>query len=95
MLIGYIDEMQDGDVACLAEWADYHAKLVPNPSWKRAYALIREGSDLLLRRRAMIKEDEQVVKDEKMSKSLFHSPMITPQERGLRKIYQNPSISVG
>ena len=44
----------------LQNWADYHAKKVPNPMWKRAYALIREGADLLLRRRALAKEDSPV-----------------------------------
>ena len=53
MLIGYTDKMQDSDVACLADWADYHAKEVNNPTWKRAFSLIREGADLLLRHRAM------------------------------------------
>ena len=53
MLIGYTDKMSDEDVACLADWADYNAKEVPNSTWKRAYALIREGADLLLRRRAL------------------------------------------
>lgn len=56
MLIGYTNEMSDNDLACLADWADYHAKEVPNPTWKRAYALIREGADLLLRRRALSKD---------------------------------------
>jgi hypothetical protein len=54
MLIGYADEMSSQDVSCLAEWADYHAKGTPNCDWRRAYALIREGADLLLRRRALI-----------------------------------------
>jgi hypothetical protein len=37
----------------LAEWADERKNSVCNPSWKKPYALIREGADLLLRRRAM------------------------------------------
>ena len=60
MLIGYTNEMSDHDLADLADWADHHAKEVPNPTWKRAYALIREGADLLLRRRAGCKEEEPV-----------------------------------
>ncbi len=60
MLIGYTDEMTNQQLAELADWADHHAKDVPNPTWKRAYALIREGSDLLLRRRAAIQDDPPV-----------------------------------
>ena len=58
MLIGYTNEMSDHELAELADWADHHAKEVPNPTWKRAYALIREGTDLLLRRRALTRQDE-------------------------------------
>ena len=43
----------DHDLSHLAEWADEQARSVPSRSWKRAYALIREGADLLMRRRAM------------------------------------------
>ena len=60
MLIGYTNNMTDQQVSELADWADYHAKHIPNPSWKRAYALIREGADLLLRRRAAIQNDPPV-----------------------------------
>lgn len=60
MLIGYTDKMTDKQVSELADWADYNAKDVPNPTWKRAYALIREGADLLLRRRAAIQNDPPV-----------------------------------
>ena len=42
----------DHDLAVLADWAHTEQKETPNPDWKRAYALIREGADLLLRRRA-------------------------------------------
>lgn len=59
MLIGYTDEMTDQSLAELADWADYHAKDVTNPTWKRAYALIREGSDLLLRRRALTRNEDE------------------------------------
>jgi hypothetical protein len=58
MLIGYTNEMTDQHLAELADWADYNAKDVPNPTWKRAYVLIREGSDLLLRRRALTRNEE-------------------------------------
>ena len=59
MLIGNTNEMTDKQLSQLAEWADYHTKDVPNPAWKRAYALIREGADLLLRRRAGIKDNPE------------------------------------
>ncbi len=52
MLIGYVDEMTDQQLSELSDWADYQAKHIGNPRWKRGYALIREGSDLILRRRA-------------------------------------------
>ena len=45
-------DLTNHDVAVLNDWASEFAKDTPNPSWKRAYALIREGADLLLRRRA-------------------------------------------
>jgi hypothetical protein len=47
-----LDEMTNHDLAVLADWAGRLAHSTPNKNWKRAYALIREGSDLLLRRRA-------------------------------------------
>lgn len=47
------NEPTDHDLAHLAEWATNAKEDTPNPSWKRPYALIREGADLLLRRRAM------------------------------------------
>ena len=56
MLIGYTDKMTDKQLAELADWADHHAKDDLNPSWKIAYALIREGSDLLLRHRVMAQD---------------------------------------
>ena len=55
------NEMSDHELAELADWADQWAKDVPNPTWKRAYALIREGADLLLRRRALTRADEESV----------------------------------
>jgi hypothetical protein len=58
MIIGLVDEMSSQDVAHLSDWADHHARTVPDPTWKRAYALIREGCDLLLRRRAMATEND-------------------------------------
>lgn len=47
------NEMTNQQLAELADWADHHAKEVSHLTWKRAYALIREGADLLLRRRAL------------------------------------------
>lgn len=46
------NDFTDHDLSVLSDWASEQVKNVPNPNWKRAYALIREGSDLLLRRRA-------------------------------------------
>jgi hypothetical protein len=44
--------LSDHDLATLADWAGAMNRSALDPSWKRAYALIREGCDLLLRRRA-------------------------------------------
>jgi hypothetical protein len=46
------ENLTDHDVAVLSDWANDMARITPNPGWKRAYSLIREGCDLLLRRRA-------------------------------------------
>lgn len=48
---GY-DGFTNHDVAVLADWANGQKQGVQHPEWRRAYALIREGADLLLRRRA-------------------------------------------
>ena len=53
------NDLTDHDLAALADWAGDQKHLVPNPDWKRAYALIREGADLLLRRRARSTEKEK------------------------------------
>lgn len=53
MLNGHTNEMTNQQLAELADWADHHAKEVSHLTWKRAYALIREGADLLLRRRSL------------------------------------------
>ena len=45
-------ELTDHDVAVLSDWASEQQRDTPNKDWKRAYALLREGADLLLRRRA-------------------------------------------
>lgn len=47
------------ELAQLADWADYKKNTTPNPEWKKAFALIREGADLLLRRMALCTEDEK------------------------------------
>jgi hypothetical protein len=74
MIIGLVEEMSSQDVAHLSDWADHHARTVPNPTWKRAYALIREGCDLLLRRRAMT--DEWVTKDFVKPISKLYNPHV-------------------
>ncbi len=45
--------LTDHDLAHLADWANEQKNSVLNQDWKRAYALLREGADLLIRRRAM------------------------------------------
>lgn len=45
------NDLTDQDLAVLADWANGNIPLVKG-DWKRAYALLREGADLLLRRRA-------------------------------------------
>lgn len=49
---GESDGLTNHDLGVLADWASEWKNCVANPDWKRAYALIREGADLLLRRRA-------------------------------------------
>lgn len=46
------NDLDNHDLAVLADWANETKRITPNEDWKRAYALIREGADLLLRRRA-------------------------------------------
>lgn len=50
------NDLDEHDLACLADWAHERSRMVGHPDWKRAYSLIREGSDLLLRRSARMKE---------------------------------------
>jgi hypothetical protein len=56
ILARYDGDFTDHDLATLSDWASEKVHTVPNPDWKRAYALLREGSDLLLRRRAKSRE---------------------------------------
>jgi hypothetical protein len=46
------NDLSNHDLAVLADWAGRMKYSVSNPEWKRAYSLLREGADLLLRRRA-------------------------------------------
>ena len=55
--MGY-GELTDNELAHLADWADYKKNTTSNPEWKKAFALIREGADLLLRRKAACREEE-------------------------------------
>ncbi len=48
-------EPTDHDLATLADWAEALEQVVANPDWKSAYAHLRKGADLLLRRRARSK----------------------------------------
>ena len=45
-------EIPDYDIGTLSDWASEKAKSQTDSDWKRSYSLIREGCDLLLRRRA-------------------------------------------
>jgi hypothetical protein len=58
MLIENGNDLTNHDVAVLSDWAAEMHRDTPNTDWKRAYALIREGADLLLRRRARSTADE-------------------------------------
>lgn len=50
--------ISDHDLAVLADWAGRQKQMIASPDWKRAYSHIREGADLLLRRRARAKEED-------------------------------------
>lgn len=45
-------DLTNRDLATLADWANKKKYLAAHSSWKQAYALLREGADLLQRRRA-------------------------------------------
>jgi len=46
------NDFTDRDLAVLADWADQKKRATQDHGWQSAYALIRQGSDSLLRRRA-------------------------------------------
>jgi hypothetical protein len=52
LLLAQNNDFTDHDLATLADWASKKAHEGMNPEWRRAYSLIREGADLMLRRRA-------------------------------------------
>lgn len=54
------NDLSDHDLAHLADWANDNKNIVLNPAWKKGYALIREGADLLIRRRAMSSDIPEV-----------------------------------
>ena len=45
-------DLSNHDLSVLADWANDGTRNTPNVDWRRAYSLLREGADLLLRRRA-------------------------------------------
>jgi hypothetical protein len=51
------NDFSNQDLAALADWANAKKYSASDPDWKRAYGLIREGSDLLLRRRVRLNGD--------------------------------------
>jgi hypothetical protein len=44
------------DLGALAEWANKQKHLALDPDFKKCYAMIREGADTLLRKRALATE---------------------------------------
>jgi hypothetical protein len=50
--------ISDHDLALLADWANMQKFKTDDQKWRRAFALIREGADLLLRRRAALTSDQ-------------------------------------
>ena len=46
------NDLTNEDLAVLADWAGKKKYEASDPEWKRPYGLLREGFDLLLRRRA-------------------------------------------
>lgn len=68
------NDLTDHDLAVLADWAG-KKKFSVHPDWQRAYALLREGADLLLRRRARasvpVSKEAVEAKDFELSSSMF------------------------
>lgn len=56
------NDLTNHDLAALAEWAS-NKKHTEAPEWKKAYALIREGADTLLRRRALQTDSAQAIEN--------------------------------
>lgn len=52
MNINLNDNVTNADLAALADWAHNQKYLSTHPGLKKGFAMIREGADLLLRRRA-------------------------------------------
>ena len=52
LLLSQHDDFTDHDLATLADWAAKKVHDGMNSEWRRPYSLLREGADLLLRRRA-------------------------------------------
>jgi len=55
------NDLSNDDLAVIADWAGTKKFNAPDSNWKRAYALLREGADTLLRRRARL---DSVVRNE-------------------------------
>lgn len=52
-LLEILEQLTDHDVAVLADWASRRKISASDNEVKRAYSLLREGADLLLRQRAL------------------------------------------
>jgi len=50
------ESIDSHDAAVLAEWAGQQKQMAADSNWKRPFALIREGADLLLRQRHLAEE---------------------------------------
>lgn len=62
---GETDCISNHDLAVLADWAGKRKYASQNKDWQRPFSLIREGADLLLRRRAHASENENKSEGEK------------------------------
>jgi hypothetical protein len=51
-------EVTDEELARFADWAERMEVAATDPQWKKAYGAVRQGSDWLLRRRAIKKHED-------------------------------------
>ena len=58
----FTDEVSDEELARFADWAERMELGTTAPEWKKAYSAVRQGSDWLLRRRALQEVKKENVK---------------------------------